>query len=147
SKLVERRDLRAFSLELRREVDQIVERDALSIVSGRFGRKWLGGGVPLARDLTLRNRSLLNRPYRGAVRAIEDVEPSLLRRLDDGFDPAAVPRDVRENGCARDVHVPDSVVYELVIPLVLAGLQVDRDKRFAEQALPWAVTAVIVARW
>ena len=41
--------------------------------------------------------------------------------------------------------VPDPVVDELVVPLALAGLQIDRDEAFAEQIVAGTMAAVVVA--
>ena len=68
--------------------------------------------------------------------AIEDVEPALLGRLRDGLDLSAVDRDVGEDRRARNVPVPDVVVDELVVPVALAGLQVQRDEAVGEQLSP-----------
>ena len=48
-------------------------------------------------------------------------------------------------GGARDVHVPDAVVHELVVPLALAGLQIDGDEGLAEEAVAGTRAAVVVA--
>ena len=63
-----------------------------------------------------------------------------------GLDRAAVDVDVGQNRRARDVHVPQAVMDQLEVPLALAGLQIDGDKALAEEAIPRAVAAVVVAR-
>ena len=49
------------------------------------------------------------------------------------FDHPAVDVEVREDRRARDIHVPHAVMHELVVPLALAGLHVERDQALAEQ--------------
>ena len=123
--LVARRELDAFGRSSGVKSIRSSMRDALAIVGRRLGGKRLRRRVPLAGHVALRHRPLLDRPDRLAGGAIEHVEPALLGRLRDGLDHAAVDGDVGENRRARDVHVPDAVVDELVVPLALAGLQVD----------------------
>src|SRR5207245_10155563 len=119
--LVARYKRDGFGPELRREVDQIVDRKTLKIVRGRPGRKRLRRRVPLSGHVTLWNRSLLDRPHRLTGDAIEHVQPGLLGRLCDGLDRLSVDDDVRENRGRRDIVVPDPVMHELVMPLALAG--------------------------
>ena len=137
--------LHGFGAELRREVDQIVDRHARALVRRRLGRERLRRRIPLARHVAFRNRALLDRPDRLPGDAIEHVQHALLRRLRDGFHRAAVDRDVGENRRAGNVHVPDAVVDELVVPLPFAGLQIDGDEALAEQTVPRAMAAVVVA--
>ena len=58
---------------------------------------------------------------------------------------SSVDRDVREYRRARDVVVPDPVVHQLIVPLPLAGLQIDRDDALAEQVVAGPMTAIVVA--
>ena len=134
-----------FGAQLRREVDQIVDRHARALVRRRLGREGLRRRVPLARHVAFRDRAFLDRPDRLPGHAVEHVQDALLRRLRDGFDRAAVDGDVRENRRAGNVHVPDAVVHELVVPLPLAGLEIDGDEALAEQAVAGAMAAVVVA--
>src|SRR5207245_2002376 len=69
-------------------------------------------------------------------------EPAGLRGLADPLRPAMV----EEHDRARGVVVPDVVVDHLVVPLVLAGLRVDRDDRRGEEVLAGALAAVEVVR-
>src|SRR5439155_25591183 len=77
--------------------------------------------------------------------AIEDIEHSLFGWLRHRFDSAAVHRDVGENRRAGNVHVPDAVVDELVVPFACSCLQVDRNEALAEQAAAGAMASVVVA--
>src|SRR6185295_2333215 len=52
---------------------------------------------------------------------------------------------VDEDRRARQIVIPDAVVDELVMPLPLAGLQVDGDEALAEEPAARAMAAVIVA--
>ena len=77
--------------------------------------------------------------------AIEDVDPALLGRLRDRLDRLAVHGDVRKDRRAGNVEVPDAVMDELVVPLALAGLEIQRDQALAEQVIARPMTAVVVA--
>ena len=107
-------------------------RDALSLECGRLGHERLRRRVPLRRA---------RRPFRpGAPRwphrlAGDDRtrRASLLGRLRHWLDPVAVDYKVGEDRRARNVVIPDAVVHQLVVPLALAGLQVERDEAFREQ--------------
>ena len=81
------------------------------------------------------DRTLFDRPHRLSGDAIEHVEQRLLRRLRERLDRAAVDGDVDQDRRARDVQVPDAVVHELVVPLALAGREIDGDDAFAEEVL------------
>ena len=48
---------------------------------------------------------------------------------------AAVDRDVDQDRRARQVHVPDGVVDELVVPLANPGLEIDGDQALAEEVV------------
>src|SRR5262249_46746191 len=54
--------------------------------------------------------------------------------------------DVDQHRGAGNVHVPNAVMHELVMPLAHTGFEVDRDNRFAEQIRTRTMTAVIIAR-
>ena len=74
----------------------------------------------LARHVALQHRRLDDRPDRLARRAIERVDPALLRRLRDRLPPLPVHRDVHEVRRHRRVVVPDVVMHHLEMPLPLA---------------------------
>ena len=143
-------DLFGFRPELRRELDEIVLDEALAVVRERVAppveRNGLCRRVPFARHVALRDGALLDRPDRLAAHAVEHIEHRLLRRLSDGLDGPAVEDEIREDRRARDVVVPDPVVNELEMPLALARLQIDGDQALAEQPVPRAVGAEVVAR-
>ena len=138
-------ELHRFLAKRRCEVDQIVDRHALTVVRRRLGDERLRRRVPLARHVALFHRTLFDRPHRFAGDAIEHVDPPLLGGLADGLDGAAVHGEVHQNRRARDVHVPDAVVHELEVPFPLAGFQIERDEALAEEAAARPVAAVIVA--
>src|SRR6185295_4524545 len=83
--------------------------------------------------------------HRLAGDAIEDIEPTLFRRLRDCLDRAAVDGDVGKDRRIGNVHVPDAVMHELIVPFAPAGHQIERDQRLAEETSARAMTAVIVA--
>src|SRR6185312_16127968 len=61
------------------------------------------------------------------------------------FDRPAVDVDVDQNRRARDVEVPDAVVHELVVPLLLAGVEIDGDDALAVESGAGTMAAVVVA--
>src|SRR5205823_10362927 len=109
--------------------------DALPLEGGRFGRDGLRRRIPFARHVAFWNGALDDRPDGLAGDSIEHVHEALLRRLRDGLDGASVDGDVDKNRSAGDVPVPYAVVYELVVPFALAGLQIDGDQALAKQPL------------
>ena len=54
--------------------------------------------------------------------------------------------DVGEDRRAGDIHVPQTVMNQLVVPLALPGLQIDGDETLTEEPLAGAITAVVIAR-
>ena len=135
SEPVARHELHRLRAKLRREVDQVVDRQSLPVVRRRLGRERLRRRVPLARRVALRNRALFDRPDRLAGLAIEDIQKRLLGRLRERLDRPAVDGDVGQDRRRRNVHVPDAVVHQLVVPLPLPGSQIDRDDALAEQVV------------
>ena len=133
-------DLERLLPQFRREVDQIVDRDALEIEGRRPGRKGLGRCRPLPGHRGLRYRALLDRPDRLARDPVEDVGEGRLGHLGDDLPQPAVDHDVGENGGGGDVPVPDAVMNGLEVPDALAGFGVE-----AEQALGVDVGAGPVA--
>src|SRR5207244_3790635 len=101
---------------------------ALTIVCRRLGREWLRRARLLAGHRGLLDRPLINWPNRLSGYAIEDIEKRLLGWLRDSFDGAAIDRYVCQDRRAGNVHVPNTVVNELVVPLSLAGVEIDRDQ-------------------
>ena len=128
-----------------REVDQIVNRHALPIerrglvgngcvgLVRSFGtvdcgtaRSSIGQiGSPVSRLSTKRNACLV-----GCARA-------LTRR--------PLTHDVVEHGGAGRVVVPEAVMRHLVVPLALAGFDVERDQALTEQRIAGPVAAVVIA--
>ena len=131
-------DLLGRFVEFRREGDQhVVALEALMLVGRRLRRERLGRRRPLARNVGLRHRPLLDRPDGLAGRAVEDVDEALLRRLGDRLDLFAVDGYVDQVRRRRHVVVPQPVVDELEVPHLLAGRRVE-----ADQALGAAVPVV-----
>src|SRR5438876_1013640 len=106
--------------------------------------KWLRGRVPLTRHVPLRHGPLFNRPDRPSVRAIEYVKGGLFGRLRYGFDRLAVDRDVGQNRRGGNIHIPNPVVDELVMPFSRTGLQIESDQRLTKQSVTRSVAAVVV---
>ena len=75
-------------LQLRREIERVVQRHALLGEGRRLGRQRLRRPGVLAGDVARRHRPLLDRPHRLAGDAIEDEREALLGELDDGVDRA-----------------------------------------------------------
>ena len=143
--LVARRQLHRLGLQLGRKIDEIVERDALPIERRRLGDEGLGRRIPLAGNVALLDRALFDGPHRLARDAIEGIDPSLLGRLRKRLDGAAVDRDVDQDRCTGNVHIPDAVVHQLVVPLALAGRQIHGHDALTEQAGARTMAAVVVA--
>ena len=136
------RDVARPRLELRRVVDQIRVGDALAVEGWRLGRKRLRRRRALAGHVRLRNRPLLDRPHRLAVRAVEHEQEAVLVRLHHRLDSAAVDGDVAEHRRADVVPFPEVVMNRLEVPHALAGLRIERDERIGEQVVagpPYAV--------
>ena len=128
-------DVERRGAQLRREVDEIVNRDALPIERRRLGWKRLRRRRLFARCRRLRHRPFFDRPHRLSVDAIEDERKCLLRDLDDSLDRPAVNGDVGEHGRGRQIVVPEIVMDELVVPDALARQAVDGDEAVAEQVV------------
>ena len=142
--LVARRDLQRLGAELRREVDQVLERDALVIVRRRLRGKRLRRRRFLAGHVGLRHRPLFDREDRLPRDAVEQIQHRLLAHRGDGLDGTAADRQIDEHRRRRDVHVPDRMVDQLEVPLALAGPIVDRDDAFGEEVVAGTEAAVEV---
>ena len=79
-------------VQLGREIDQDIGRDAVARIGRRLGGERLGRRVPLAGDVAFFNRSLFDRPDRLAGDAIEHIEEALLGGHRDGLDRACHSR-------------------------------------------------------
>ncbi len=130
--------------QIRREVDQIIDREALSIERRRPGRKRLRRGRLLAGYRRRRNRPLLDWPNRLTSHAVEDIGERLLRHLDDRPDPPAVDGDVPKNRRRRVVVVEEIVMDRLKMPDAPAGHRVQADDAARVQVVAGAVAAVHV---
>ena len=144
--LVVLRQRQRLGLQFRREVDQVALGDTIARIGGRPGRDRLGGGVPLAGYVALRNLGLLDRPHRLAGGAVEHIEEPLLRRQRHRLDRLAGHRDVHQQRRRGIVVVPQLVVDQLVVPLALAGGQVHRHQAVAVQSVPRPVPAIEIPR-
>src|SRR5688572_19713178 len=106
---------------------------ALALERRRLGDERLRWRIPLARHFAFLDRPPFDRPHRPAVGAIEHIEPALLGRLADRLDGLTVDDEIHEDWRARNVVIPDAVVHELVMPLALTGLDIEREQRLGEQ--------------
>ena len=138
--------LQRFRAQLRREVDQIVDRDRLTRVRRRLGRERLRRRVPLARHVALRHRPLLDRPDRLAGHAIEDIEEGFLARQRHRLDRLAVDVDVGQDRRRGEIVVPHRMMHHLVMPLPLAGLQIDANQAVGEQIVARPMSAILIRR-
>src|SRR5207249_2918959 len=137
--------LKRLLAQRRREVDHIVRNfQKLPRICRRLGRERLRRRCFLARYSRLLDGTFFNRPYRLARHAIEDVEPTDLMRQRDSLDRAAVDVDVRQHRRGRVVEIPNRMMNELVIPLALAGLQVNSHKALAKEIVSRPVSAEII---
>src|SRR5262249_16350489 len=100
----------------------------------------------LARDIRLRYRTFLNRPYWLASNSIEDIKPTDFVRQCDCFHRAAIDHDVGQNGSRRIVEIPNRIMDQFGMPLPLACLQVDGDETLAEQIVSRPVSAIVIGR-
>ena len=128
--------------ELRREVDEVVDGDALPVEGRRLRGERLRRRGALAGHHRLRHRALLDRPHRLAGLAVEDVEERRLARLHHGLDAPAVDRDLAERRRPYGVVLPDVVVHHLEVPHPLAGRGVERDEAVGEEVVPRPVPAI-----
>ena len=135
----------AARVQLRREVQNRVGIDVLHAVRRGPGRDRLGGRVPFAWHAARRHRQVGDRPDRLAGFAIQHIQPVLLAGLGQRLDDFSIVRDVAQDRGTGDVAVPQAVTYHLIVPFALAGIDVDRDDAFAEQAVADAVDANRVA--
>ncbi|MNP14775.1 hypothetical protein D3C76_1071110 [compost metagenome] len=76
---------------------------------------------------TGRRRDLANRHNRGAVAAVQYIQAALLGRRDQRrLDPSG-SLQVDQGWLAANVHVPQVVVSELIVPADPAAVEVQRD--------------------
>ena len=79
------------------------------------------------------------------VCAVEHIKVFLLGGLRDGLDGLAVDVDVGEHRGARNIHIPQAVVNQLIVPDALAGMQIHGKEGFAEEAVAGPMAAVEIA--
>ena len=87
-------------------------------------RTGLGRCGAIARYRALRNRDLTNRHDRRTVATVQHVQAALFGRCDQRRLDAVGGFHVQQGWLAANVHVPQVVVGELVVPAHLAGGQV-----------------------
>ena len=128
-----------------REIDQIVDGDAITAVSRRLRGNRLRRGVPLAGHVADFDGPLWDGPNGFSGHAIENVEEALLAGLRHGLHWLTIHCDVCKNGRGGDVHVPQRVVHQLEVPLAFAGFQIDADEAFTKEIVSRPVSAVEIA--
>src|SRR5207302_9120126 len=80
-----------------------------------------------------------------AVGSIEDIKKRLLRRLRERFNGLAIDRNVDQHGSAWNIHVPYTMVHQLVMPFAGPGLEIDSNNTFSEQSVAGTMAAVVIA--
>ena len=135
-------------LQFRREIEGILQGDALLGEGGRPRREGLRRPGMLAVDIARRHRAFFDRPDRLAGDTIEHEREPLLRELHDGVDGAAAVRSNRHQiRRRRVVVVPQAMMHDLVVPFPCAGIRVEADEGFSEQIRAGTPPAVkVVAR-
>ena len=132
-------------LDLRGVVDEIVFLQPLLRVRSGLRRYRLRRRCLLAWHVALQHLGLRHRPDWRPGRAIEGVDPALLRRRRQHLPPLSVHRDVEQVGRHRRVVVPDVVMDHLEVPTLLAGLHVERHDAVAVEVVTVPMPAVLVA--
>src|SRR5439155_16175650 len=122
-------------LQLRRQIERIVERGALLAECRWPGRERLRGPGVLALDVARGDRTLFDRPYGSTGRAIEHERKTLFRELDDGINlPSGTIGTNRDKVRRRwVVVVPQTVMDDLIVPSAHAGVRVETDERFGKE--------------
>ena len=138
-------ELHRFSAQLGREIDEIVDRDALAIERRRLGWKRLRARGALPRHVGRGNGPLFDRPYGPSGRAVEDERERLLRELHDRLDRLSIDSDVGEDRSRRQVVVPQIVVDDLIVPRTFAGQASDAHERVGKDIVTEPVPTVHVA--
>src|SRR5262249_18450648 len=101
----------------------------VAVVQHAIGADGVGLRRPRARRLVLRDLAVLNWKNRLAGLAIYDEEHAVGAHRGDELPVAAGNLRVQDDRRHRDVGFPDVVLDRLVVPLQLAGLDVERDER------------------
>src|SRR4029434_7461475 len=110
----------------------------------RLGRRRLSGRRLLARNVGLRHRTFLDRPYWLSCHAIKNIKPADFVRQRHGFDSPAVDINIGQNRSRRIVEVPNWMVHQLIMPFSLARLEIDCHETLPKEIVSWAVSAVVV---
>src|SRR5215469_285768 len=131
--------------KIRREVNQVIYRHAVSAIGGRLARYGLCRRVPFTGHTPDRHRLFGDGPHRLACYAVEKVQEPLLARLGYGLDRFAVNGDVGEYRSRRDVHVPKGMMHQLKMPFSLSGPQVHTDQTFSKKIITAPMPSVEVA--
>jgi hypothetical protein len=131
-------------VQLRREVDDIVLCDSLSIKRSGLGWKGLGPGCFLAGHSRLGTGSLFDGPYRLARDAIEDIAEALLAHLGDSLHRLSVHANINQIGCRWEVIVPQPVMGHLKVPNAMAGPRIEADQTVPEEAVAGTVDSVVI---
>src|SRR5688572_33425564 len=82
----------------------------------------------------------MNRPEGLARHPVEDVQKSHLRTLGDGIDPAPTVRDREQRGRGRQIHVPEIVMDELLMPDPASGIRVQGNDAIGKEILTIPLT-------
>src|SRR5881409_464411 len=99
----------------------------------------------IPKDIAFFHRSLFKGPNRLTRLTIENVQPRLLGRLCDRLHGLAVDGDINEHRRVGNIHVPNAVVHQLVMPLAGSGLEIQRDHAFSKQTVAGTVAAIVIA--
>ena len=136
-------------LQLRRQIERIVERGALLAECRWPGRERLRGPGVLALDVARWHRTLFDRPYGSTGRAIEHERKTLFRELDDGINLTSGTIGTNRDKVRRRrvVVVPQPVMHDLIVPSAHAGVRIETDERFGKKiGAGTTATVEVVAR-
>ena len=93
------------------------------------------------------NRSFFDGPHGFTGDAVKNVGEGLLARLGDGFDRAAVDRDIKQIPCGWKIVVPETVMDSLEMPNSFACFCVDANEAFGKEVIAGAHATVPVIGW
>ncbi len=114
-----------------------------------FGREWLGWRkhFPLHRTVTLRYRTLFDRPDILPRQAVNHKQEALLGGLNQGRDLFAVYGDIHQRWGGVDIVIPHVVMHPLARPDHFTGIDIQRRCRGAKRDLLYTIAAPVVRRW
>ena len=141
SRCFERRTLRGVDVRV-----HVVGRKRLARERRRRRREGLRRPRLLARDVALRDGTLLDRPERRPRHAVEHVQHARLAGLGHDVHHPAVVADREQLRRGHEVVVPQIVMHELLVPQALAGARIEGQQAVAEQVGADAVAAVEIER-